>query len=79
MDYVFYIALDQNNNIYFIGSYKNYLTCLNPDGSLKWRYNKVNIRNGPVIGDDNTIYIISSGLSALYPNGTVKWENPYYD
>ncbi len=73
-DYVFYIALDHNENIYFNGcAYENKLFCLNPDGSVKWKYKEINIWGGPVIDDNGIIYIHSDELIALYPNGTEKW------
>jgi hypothetical protein len=72
-DYVFYIALDKDENIYFNGVIKNKLFCFSQNGSLKWTYKEVNIKDGPVIDDEGTIYIRSDDLIALYPNGTVKW------
>ncbi len=78
-DFVFYIALDHNENVYFNGVYNNRLFCFSPDGNLKWTYNEVNIGGGPVIDDDGIIYIRSDELTALYPNGTVKWIVDFSD
>jgi len=74
------VALDAEENIYFYGAYNNSLTCLNPDGSIKWVHdNLVNILSGPVIGDDGSIYLVGpvGYLYAFYPNGTEKWEVDY--
>ena len=73
LDYVWYPAIDHDDNIFYSGFYTNFLYCLNPNGTLKWKYKDIFIKDGPVICDDGTIYIVSNDLIALYPNGTVKW------
>jgi hypothetical protein len=74
-DYIFYIALDRDENVYFGGhQYTDKLYCLNPNGSLKWSYEKFDMIGSPVIDDNGIIYIIPRyWLVALYPNGTEKW------
>ena len=67
------IALDKDENIYFYGYYNDSLTCLNPDGSVKWVFEEINVYDGPVVGDDGTIYLSGDDLTAIYPNGTLKW------
>ena len=64
-----------------------YLYAINPDGSLKWRYNMdshVSITSTPAIGSDGTLYVgayyyyISytprGYLYAINPNGSLLWR-----
>jgi len=51
---------------------------LNPDGTLKWKFNTGSwVHGSPTITDDGTVYCGSDNgyLYAFYPNnGTVKWK-----
>ncbi|MEM4229483.1 MAG: PQQ-binding-like beta-propeller repeat protein, partial [Thermoproteota archaeon] len=54
-----------------------YLYALNPDGTLKWKYQTGGyVYSSPSIGSDGTIYFGSydSHLYALNPDGTLKWK-----
>ena len=53
------------------------LWALNPDGSLKWKYETGGwVLSSPVIGEDGAIYFGSGdgNLYALNPNGGLKWS-----
>lgn len=80
-------AIGPDGTIY-ICSTDRYLYALNPDGTLKWRYNygeyPAYSESTPVISADGTIYITSyhynfsggywySLLHAINPDGTPKW------
>jgi len=53
------------------------LYALNPDGTLKWKYNtgkSVSIGSSPVIAEDGTIYLgVNDVFHAINPDGTLKW------
>ena len=55
-----------------------YLNALNPNGTLKWRYQTGGGAPSPAIGSDGTIYVKScdNNLYALNFNGTLKWKYP---
>ena len=59
------------------GDFHGDVTALNPDGSLKWRYNVgfFILTSTSCIGEDGTIYIGSYGgkLNAINPDGTKRW------
>ena len=41
---------------------------------LRWKFQTGRaITSSPVIGSDGTIYVVSDGLYAIHPNGTLKW------
>ena len=72
---------DGTGVIYFGESMnRNGLYALNPNGTLKWRYQTNHVvYSSPAIGDDGTVYCGSHDgyLYALYPNnGTLKWKFP---
>ena len=67
----------QANNTIYIGSDDNYVYALNPDGTLKWRYQTGDIVfSSPAIDSDGVIYIGSEDnyVYALNPDGTLKWS-----
>ena len=72
-------ALAADGTLY-IGSARGILHAFTPGGTRLWmaELDKHTTRNSsPVIGDDGTIYIGGSkGISAVNPNGTIKWEFP---
>jgi len=52
-----------------------YSTIDNP-GLVKWRINLVDaVKGSPVIDENNNIYVGADHIFAIYPNGTLKWEN----
>jgi len=78
-------AIGQDGTIYFATNTNSahnstLLYALNPNGTLKWKYEMKGVSNSssPNIGADNTIYVNTYfGNTALYavnPNGTLRWE-----
>jgi outer membrane protein assembly factor BamB len=71
------IAVDVDGTLYF-GDFHGDITALNPDGSVKWKYNINNIilTSCPCIGKDGTIYVstFSNRLYAMNPDGSLKWH-----
>jgi len=61
----------------YVGGGDNYTYAINPDGSLKWKYeaNKGFI-SSPTISDDGIIYIGAQDyyFYAINPDGTLKWK-----
>lgn len=72
-------AIGPDGTIY-VGSQDDYLYAVNPDSSLKWRFNAGGVvRSSPAVGADGTIYVgsYSNSLYALNPaDGSVKWSFP---
>jgi outer membrane protein assembly factor BamB len=67
-------AIGMDGTVYF-DSFDDYLYALNSDGSLKWKYHDVGDGSaGAAIDEEGIIYIGGRRLSALYPNGTLKWH-----
>ncbi len=69
-------AIGLDGTIYF-GTLYNYFYALNPDGTLKWRYETCGeIWSSPAIGSDGTIYFgsLDHYFYALNPDGTLKWK-----
>ncbi|MGB9760028.1 MAG: PQQ-binding-like beta-propeller repeat protein [Thermoproteota archaeon] len=61
----------------YVGSDDNYLYAINPDGTLRWRYNTdYPVVSSPAIGSDGTIYVGSNDycLYAINPDGTLRWR-----
>jgi len=53
--------------------------CLNPNGSLKWRYTAgAEVQSSPALADDGTAYFgsVDGKLYALNPDGTLRWTFP---
>jgi outer membrane protein assembly factor BamB len=69
-------AIGSDGTIYF-GCGDGYVYALDPDATLKWRY-EVQLSKEIAIGFDNTIYFgaYDSYLYALSSDGTLKWR--YY-
>ena len=65
-----------DGTLYF-GSNDNYLYALNPDGSLKWRYETGGeVISSPAIDSEGTVCFGSGDrfFYALNPDGTLKWS-----
>jgi outer membrane protein assembly factor BamB len=65
-----------NDGTIYIGA-EDDLIAVNPNGSIKWKYNLGSyIFSVPAIGDDETIFFGCENkyCYALYPNGTLKWR-----
>jgi len=62
----------------YIGSDDHYLYAINPDGTLKWKFDTGGMvfYSSPALSKEGTIYIGSYGryLNALNPDGTLKWK-----
>ena len=71
-------SIGTDGTIYF-GSFDGRLYAVHPDGSelwsveLDWR----GIRSSPSIGPDGTIYVAADGLTAIDPDGSIRWEYPF--
>jgi outer membrane protein assembly factor BamB len=71
-------AIAPDGTIY-VGAEDHFLYALNPNGTVKWKYETGNsLYASPVIGSDGTIYIGSEDRQfyAINPNGTLKWIVP---
>jgi outer membrane protein assembly factor BamB len=69
-------AVTDDNTVIF-GSKDYYIYALNPNGTLKWKYETGDpIFSDPAIAADGTIYITSCDhyLYALRANGNLKWK-----
>lgn len=59
----------------YVGSPDKYLYAINPNGTLKWRFQTGSgIRATPAIGVDGAIYVGSDGLYAVNLDGTQRWK-----
>ena len=80
-------AIGQDGTIYFATSTSSarnsvFLYSLNPDGTLKWKYEMKGVVNSssPNIGSDSTVYVHTSNgsaigiLYAVNPDGTLRWK-----
>lgn len=80
-------AIASDGTIYTAGK-NGFVHALNPDGTLKWKYDnldlggscRVSSRSSPSIASDGTIYVGHDGGSffALNPDGTLKWEHSMF-
>lgn len=70
-------AIGSDGTIYF-GSSDHYLYALNPNGTLKWRFQAGGVIgwSSPSIAPDGTIYVGCNDnyLYAINSNGTLKWR-----
>ena len=68
-------VIGSDGTIYF-GDGNKWLFALNQDGTKKWSIQLPSVGAIPAIGPDGTIYFGTSNLSAINPDGTVKWDYP---
>ena len=71
-------AIAPDGTIY-VGSGNNSLYAINPNGTLKWKYQTGgDLTASPAIGSDGTVYIGSMDRQfyAINPDGTLKWIYP---
>ncbi len=77
------MVFDKKNNCVYCGIQdmkasgrkKYYLTCLNTDGSVRWKFDKAAFKMGPVQDGDGNIYFSGKhNLFAIDKNGTEKWS-----
>jgi outer membrane protein assembly factor BamB len=71
------VGMDWNGKIY--ASNTEYLTIMTPDRAVEWKFrvNDSNNRSNPVIGKDGTVYLYGSDLSAISPDGKLKWKHEF--
>jgi len=75
-DGTIYIGANGDDNGGASNDSKNGLYAIDPNGNLKWQFNKDFIgSNGINIGSDGTIYACNKRLYAINPNGTLKWKS----
>ncbi len=61
------------------GRDKYYLTCLNKDGSVRWKFDRGEFKEGPALDNDGNIYFTGDNiLYAVDKDGNEKW-NIYLD
>ena len=73
-------AIGRDGTVYL--SWYHYLYAINPDGTLKWRYDigevkvYISMSSSPAIGPHGTIYVgsVDKYLYAINPDGTLKWR-----
>jgi len=67
-------AIAPNGTIYLAGKYGSRICALNPNGTVKWESWSPEVDTSITIGDDGVIYYgHHQGVTAQYPNGTLKW------
>lgn len=68
-------AIGRDGTIYF-GSEDGRLYAVHPDGSEQWSLylGRAGIGSSPVIGLDNTIYIVAGSLYAISTEGIIRWS-----
>lgn len=74
-----YPAIGVDETIYYTTTNgPNRLLAINPEGTLKWKYEVFDrsIRSAPSIDKNGTIYVCSSDscLYAINPDGSIKWK-----
>lgn len=68
------VAIANDGSLY-VGANEGFLIALNSDGSSKWNFRTQSVvQSTPSIAFDGTIYVTSSCLEAINPNGTIKWR-----
>ncbi|MDP4088952.1 MAG: PQQ-binding-like beta-propeller repeat protein [Bacillota bacterium] len=78
-----FISVDKDETIYL--GLDNYLTALDANGEIKWKFDSMNTINGmPLIDNNGTVYFVSGSynldvvnkgqLFAVNSNGTKKWS-----
>uniref|UniRef100_UPI000683D987 outer membrane protein assembly factor BamB family protein n=1 Tax=Bacillus sp. 123MFChir2 TaxID=1169144 RepID=UPI000683D987 len=67
-------AIGRDGTIYAANQNRK-LYALNKDGSVKWaKDNLVTMDSIPVIAEDGTIYVSTGNLTAVNPDGSIKWQ-----
>lgn len=79
-------AVGSDGTIYFstgilIHTSTGSLYAVNPDGTLKWKFDLDNNGASPALGADGTVYLMDhrNVIYALNPDGTLKWKNNTYE
>ncbi|MBM3322463.1 PQQ-like beta-propeller repeat protein [candidate division WOR-3 bacterium] len=69
----------------FAGSIDGYFYCLNPDGTLRWRYQlESTVESSPAIAPDSTIYFCANdgylyALKGTQPIADSPWPKFHHD
>ncbi|CAM4389316.1 hypothetical protein BAMA_15615 [Bacillus manliponensis] len=67
-------AVGKDGTVY-VGNQNRKLYAFNKDGSIKWTKDDIAyMYASPVIAEDGTIYIAGIKLTALHPDGSIKWQ-----
>jgi outer membrane protein assembly factor BamB len=67
-------AIADDGTIYVGTTFGSYIYAINPDGTEKWKFWGPEIDTSININDDGVIYYgHHEGVTARYPNGTIKW------
>lgn len=81
------VVFDAKNNCVYCGledlnssgETKYHLTCLNTDGSVRWKFDRREFGSGPALDNDGNVYFLGNNvLYAIDKNGNEKW-NTYLD
>jgi outer membrane protein assembly factor BamB len=68
------VAIAPNGTIYLAGKYGSRICALNPNGTVKWKSWSPEVDTSITIDGDGVIYYgHHQGVTAQYPNGTLKW------
>lgn len=71
-----YCGLEDPNSS---GETKYHLTCLNTDGSVRWKFDQREFGQGPALDNDGNVYFLGDNvLCAIDKDGNEKW-NTYLD
>ena len=83
------LLINSTTQSYYIGDSDNIFYALNPDGTIKWKYNANNTISSYIVGTDGSIYLTTGYYILTYPNrglyngntiyvldsnGTLKWN-----
>ncbi len=70
-------AVDEDGNIY-VGSKDDYLYCLNPDGTLKWKFKLISdVITSPVIAPLNIVIVPAIGRLYAIFDGVSLWKDKF--
>lgn len=57
------------------GREKHHLTCLNTDGSIRWKFDGDDFKQGPILDGDGNVYFTGKhNLHAIDKDGNEKWN-----